>query len=226
MTFSRYENGIWEYTECYEGTTTFGTFKLWANYCSLDRRECFGSWGVYWEQICWLRRRVSEQGGSLCLACLYGSRIKMEDNWGGGLCFNLYNFVFSSSVMGATVCAGNWSPQYNIYSSGNIPKGNEMSIIYALSHVPEMSIADAMSRAPRALLTPEIEVVEWTDFTTSSSRTTAQGVMRVVDELDERRVIFDSCHNSTQGLHGIQRMVNEIRMLDYDWPRMTRDVTG
>ena len=96
---------------------------------------------------------------------------------------------------------------------------------YALLHVPdvEMSIPDAMSRA---LLTPELKAVEWTDFTASSSRTSALGVMRVVDAVDERRVIFDSCHNSTQGHNGIQRTVNEIRMLEYDWPRMTRDVTG
>ena len=99
---------------------------------------------------------------------------------------------------------------------------------YTLLHVPgvEMSIPDAMSRAPRSLLTPELEAVEWTNFTASSSRTAALGVMRVVDAMDDRSVIFDSCHNSTQGQHGIQRTGNEIRMLEYDWPRMTRDVTG
>ena len=59
---------------------------------------------------------------------------------------------------------------------------------YALLHVPgaEMSIPDAMSRAPRALSTTNLEVVEWTDFTASSSRTAMLGVMRVVDAMDER----------------------------------------
>ena len=76
------------------------------------------------------------------------------------------------------------------------------------------------------MLTPELEVVEWTDFLAASSRTAALGVMRVVDAVEERRVFFDSCHISTQGRHGIQRTVNEIHMLEYDWPRMTRGVTG
>ena len=97
-----------------------------------------------------------------------------------------------------------------------------------LLNVPEveMSTSDAMSQAPRALLTPELEAVVWTDFTTSSSRTAALGVRRVVDEVKERRAIFDGCHNIIQGHHEIQRTVNDIRVLEYDWARMTRDVTG
>ena len=89
-----------------------------------------------------------------------------------------------------------------------------------------MYIPDAMSRAPRALISPDFEVVEWSDFTSSSTQPAALGVLRVVDDESRRRTIFDACHNSTQGHHGVQRTVNEIRALDYDWPRMTRDVAG
>jgi len=99
---------------------------------------------------------------------------------------------------------------------------------YALVHTEGVSmfIPDAMSRAPRALATPELEAVDWSDFSSSSSSPAALGVLRVVDEVSKRRIIFESCHNSTQGHHGVQRTVNEIRGLEYEWPRMTRDVAG
>ena len=116
---------------------------------------------------------------------------------------------------------------------GTSPKVMRWSMVmqnfsYALVHTEGVSmfIPDAMSRAPRALATPELEAVDWSDFNSSSSSPAALGVLRVVAEVSKRRVIFDSCHNSTQGHHGVQRTVNEIRGLDYEWPRMTRDVAG
>ena len=74
---------------------------------------------------------------------------------------------------------------------------------YALCQLPgdEMSIHDAMSRSRCALTAPEFEAVEWSDFTSSSSRPAAPSVLRVVDEVSKIRVIFDGCHNSTQGYH-------------------------
>ena len=81
----------------------------------------------------------------------------------------------------------------------------------------------SLSRAPQARL-DGAEALRLSDFT-SSQHLVHLGVMRVVDDELERRAVFDSCHNSTQGHHGIQCTVNEIRALEYDWPRMTRDVT-
>ena len=72
------------------------------------------------------------------------------------------------------VCDRNKPSELDLYSWGDVPKGNEMVYGYAKRclcfitvHVPEveMSIPDAMSQAPRALLTPKLEAVEWTDFT-------------------------------------------------------------
>ena len=52
----------------------------------------------------------------------------------------------------------------------------------------------------------------------------ALDVLTVVDEVSKRRAIFEGCHNSTQGHHGVHRTVNEIWALKYDLPIMTRDV--
>lgn len=51
------------------------------------------------------------------------------------------------------------------------------------------------------------------------------GALSVDTEEPERRRVFDACHNGTQGHHGVLRTVEELRRLEREWPRMTRDVT-
>lgn len=61
----------------------------------------------------------------------------------------------------------------------------------------------------------------------AASTSLGYGSMRGVDGSSERhRDIFDRCHNSTQGHHGIQRTVDEMRAMEADWPRMSKDVAG
>jgi hypothetical protein len=97
---------------------------------------------------------------------------------------------------------------------------------YVLTHVPgEFNVlADALSRTPVALEDGETEAPQIDDF--SSSTSLRLGLMRVVEDSAERKEIFDSCHNSIQGHHGVQRTVNEIRTREVEWPRMTKDVAG
>ena len=96
---------------------------------------------------------------------------------------------------------------------------------FSLVHVPgaEQLVADALSRAPVARM-DNTEAVQLDDFVPAPEMRRL-GVLRVVDDEHRRRALFDSCHNSTQGHHGVQRTVNEIRALEYDWPRLSRDVT-
>ena len=63
----------------------------------------------------------------------------------------------------------------------------------------------------------DIEILNMNDFDSTSSTSYRLGSMRVVDEGPERH---ESCHNSVQGHHGVQRAVNEVRQWGYDWPRM------
>ena len=86
--------------------------------------------------------------------------------------------------------------------------------LYTLAHVPgeENELADALSRPPIALSSPEWEAPSTSDFNPYLSASSYRfGSMRVVAEGVERREVFDRCHNSTQGHHGIQRSVNEMR---------------
>jgi putative transposase len=102
----------------------------------------------------------------------------------------------------------------------------------ALEHTPgeDQEVADALSRAP--LPSPHHDLASIpvfnvrTDDYSESSSVRRYGAMRVVSEDPRRMELFLACHNSTQGHHGIHRTVAEIRALDYEWPRMTRDVTG
>ena len=72
----------------------------------------------------------------------------------------------------------------------------------------ENELADALSRSPVALASPDVEVLNINDLNSSSSNTCMIGSMRgVVDNEPERLRVFRSCHNSTQGHHGIQRTV-------------------
>jgi hypothetical protein len=95
---------------------------------------------------------------------------------------------------------------------------------FARTHVDGASfvVPDTLSRAPLGHSAGEAVTL---DDLTSASPVPVFRSMRVVEDVDRRRAIFDSCHNATQGHHGIQRTVNEIRGLAYDWPRMSRDVT-
>ena len=97
-----------------------------------------------------------------------------------------------------------------------------------MAHVPGLDneLADALSRSPAALPSSDIEILNINDFDSSPSTPHRLGSMRVVDEGPERHEIFSSCHNSVQGHHGVQRTVNEVRKLGYDWPRMSRDITA
>jgi hypothetical protein len=96
---------------------------------------------------------------------------------------------------------------------------------YILRHVAgvENVVTDTLSRAPVALLDSAIEAPTLDDFS-SASTSLRFGSMRVVDEGSQRRAVFDSCHNSAQGHHGIQRTVMEIQQREFEWPRMSRDV--
>ena len=98
---------------------------------------------------------------------------------------------------------------------------------HALVHIPGTSqvVPDTLSRAPIACAA-DSEAICSQDFAVESTPIRL-GSMRVVTESDasERRTLYDGCHNSVQGHHGVQRTVNEIRGLGYEWPRMTRDIS-
>ena len=102
--------------------------------------------------------------------------------------------------------------------------------MYKLAHVldEENELADALSRAPIALSSPEWEAPSMHDFNPSLSASSYRfDSMRVVGEGVERREIFDRCHNSTsRGTAGYIRKVNEVRQLGHEWPLMSRDITS
>lgn len=113
---------------------------------------------------------------------------------------------------------------------GTSPKVTRWAMVlqnfaHTVRHVPgsTFSVPDALSRAPCGQ--SDGEAVTLADLT-SASPIPQFRAMRAVVDVDRQREIFDACHNSTQGHNGIHRTVREIRELGYDWPRMTRDITG
>lgn len=67
--------------------------------------------------------------------------------------------------------------------------------------------------------------VQLADFAAAShSMQMRVGAMRVVNEEPKQRALFDGCHNATQGHQGMQRTLNEIRAMEYEWPRMSRNI--
>lgn len=63
--------------------------------------------------------------------------------------------------------------------------------------------------------------VQLTDFDAASHPIQMRlGAMPVVSEDPKLRALFDGCHNTT-GHHGMQRTLNEIRAMEYEWPRMS-----
>lgn len=100
---------------------------------------------------------------------------------------------------------------------------------FTLVYVPGETqyVADTLSRAPqrRPGDADDTLAVRLSDFPTITPVVQMRlGLMAVVEE-SERRNVFLSCHNGTQGHHGVHRTVEEIRRLGKEWPRMSRDVT-
>ena len=102
---------------------------------------------------------------------------------------------------------------------------------FTLVHVPGVTqhVADALSRAPMGRrVEEEAEAIRLSDFSDSPPQSPMPrrlGALSVETEESERRRVFDACHNGTQGHHGVLRTVEELRRLEREWPRMTRDVT-
>ena len=90
-------------------------------------------------------------------------------------------------------------------------------------HVPgsDLPVPDALSRAPRDR--PARVSILLADQ--ASAAPVPQFRSMVATPEPERFAIFESCHNSTQGHHGVHRTVEALRQMGHDWPRMTRDVT-
>ena len=102
---------------------------------------------------------------------------------------------------------------------------------YTLVHVPGETqyVADTMSRTPAGRVVEDTDALRLSDFdaNTPAANKFRLGAMAVViAEEPKRRELYDSCHNATQGHHGLQRTLDEIRGLGYEWPRMSRDVAG
>lgn len=100
---------------------------------------------------------------------------------------------------------------------------------YTLVHVPgeTQNVADTLSRAPlgRDGEDDDTMAVRLSDFPTITPVVQMRLGRMVVVEESGRRNVFLSCHNGTQGHHGVHRTLTEIRGLGKEWPRMSRDVT-
>lgn len=94
-------------------------------------------------------------------------------------------------------------------------------------HVPgeTQNVADTLSRAPLRRRDDITMAVRLSDFPIITPVVQMRlGLMTVVEE-SGRRNVFLSCHNGTQGHHGVHRTLEEMRGLGKEWPRMSRDVT-
>ena len=99
---------------------------------------------------------------------------------------------------------------------------------YTLIHVPGVNqhVADALSRAPQGCEDHDTEALRLTDFEVVSPTEARPVLGALTAQLEEsqRRPSFAMCHNATQGHHGLQRTLEELRALGREWPRMSRDV--
>lgn len=95
-------------------------------------------------------------------------------------------------------------------------------------HEKQQHVADALSRTPMASREANLQAVLLSDFSSVSAELLLSlFLMRVVEKTIKRRSVRCSLAITIafRVMIGMQRTINVIISVGYDWPHMTRDVT-